>query len=91
MIIVAGHLVVDAAGRAAYLQDCEQVVRLARAASGCLDFALSPDLLDDARINIYERWESRPQLDDFRGSGPTDAQNDAIVSADVQEFDVPVG
>lgn len=88
VIIVAGHLVVDAATRADYLRGCDQVVRLASAAPGCLDFAISPDLLDDARINIYERWESRAELEAFRGSGPSDEQKHAIVSADVREFDL---
>ncbi|MDO9454999.1 putative quinol monooxygenase [Nocardioides sp.] len=88
MIIVAGHLTVDPAGRAAYLADCEQVVRLAREAAGCLDFALSADLLDEGRINVYERWDSRPELETFRGSGPSDDQQDAILGASVEEYDV---
>ena len=58
-IVVAGHLIVDPAGRAAYLADCREVVRQARLAAGCLDFAISADLLDPGRINIFERWESR--------------------------------
>jgi quinol monooxygenase YgiN len=64
-------------------------VEQARAAVGCLDFALSPDLLDDRRINILERWSTSEDLMRFRGSGPSDEQNDAIESADVREFEVP--
>ena len=88
MIIVAGHLTVAVEARASYLKDCEQVMRLAREAPGCLDFALSPDLLVAGRINLYERWESRPELDTFRGIGPSDEQNDAILGAFVQEYNV---
>ncbi len=49
MIIVAGVLHVDPAERAAYLADCTAVVAQARSFPGCLDFALSPDLLDSGR------------------------------------------
>ena len=87
MIIVAGHLTVDPAGRAGYVAGCAQVVRLAREAPGCLDFAIGPDLLDDGRVNVHERWASRAELDAFRGSGPSDAQQDAILDASVEEYD----
>ena len=88
MIIVAGHLLVSPADRAAYLRGCEEVVRLARAADGCLDFAISADLLDPARINVHERWAGRHELEAFRGSGPDEGQRAATRSADVQEFDL---
>lgn len=88
VLIVAGHLVVDPATRAAYLRDCEDVVRLARAAPGCLDFALSPDLLDPGRINVHERWASSEELAAFRGSGPSGEQQQAILSATVEEYAV---
>ena len=90
-IVVAGHLIVDPAGRTTYLADCEEGVRQARLAAGCLDFAISADLLDSGRINILERWESRAAVDTFRGSGPSDDQQTAIVSASVVEYDVAAG
>ena len=86
MIIVAGALFVDAAAREDYLAGCRAVVEQARATDGCLDFALSPDLVDPRRINVHERWSSEQALQRFRGSGPSDDQNDAIEDADVQEF-----
>ena len=88
MILVAGALFVDPAGRDDYLVGCRAVVEQARRADGCLDFALSPDLLDPRRINVYERWTDDQALARFRGSGPSDDQNDAIQDADVQEFRV---
>jgi quinol monooxygenase YgiN len=87
-IVVAGHLIVEPAGRAAYLADCREAVRQARLAAGCLDFTISADLLDPGRINIFERWESRAAVESFRGSGPSDDQQAAIVSASVAEYDV---
>lgn len=88
MIVVAGHLQVEPDDRAPYLQGCCDVVRLARAAEGCLDFALSPDLLDPGRINIFERWRTLAALEAFRGSGPSGEQAPPILEADVLQFEV---
>lgn len=89
MIIVAGHLVVDPDGRAEYLAGCVDAVRAARAAPGCLDFALGADLLDPARVNVLERWTTPEALAAFRGGGPDDGQLDAIRGFAIDEFTVP--
>jgi quinol monooxygenase YgiN len=88
MVIVAGHIVVDPQERDDYLSGCVDVVRQARRAAGCLDFALSADLVDPGRINIFERWESQAAVEAFRGSGPSDEQGAAIRAASVAEYDV---
>jgi quinol monooxygenase YgiN len=88
MVIVAGHIVVDPGQRGSYLVTCIGVVAQARGAPGCLDFAISADLVEPGRINIFERWESRAAVEAFRGSGPSDEQNAAMVSASVAEYDV---
>lgn len=88
MIVVAGHLQVEPGNRAAYLEDCRSVVRLARAAEGCLDFALSPDLLDPGRINVFERWQTAAAVEAFRGSGPGGDQASAILDAEVHQLEV---
>jgi quinol monooxygenase YgiN len=87
-VVVAGHLMVDPHGRDDYLADCREVVRAARGAAGCLDFAISADLIEPGRINILERWESQAAVEAFRGSGPSDDQSAAIVSAAIIECDV---
>lgn len=87
MVIVAGHLMVDENDRDSYLEGCVAVVTQARSTPGCLDFAISPDLVDAQRINIFERWETQAAVDEFRGSGPSDDQGSAIVSAEVAEYD----
>jgi quinol monooxygenase YgiN len=89
MIIVAGYLIVN--DRDVYLDGCAEVVRQARNADGCLDFALGADLVDPSRINVYERWASREELATFRGSGPDSDQQAAILDADVREFDASEG
>ena len=88
MIIVAGALTVDPQGRDAYLEGCVSVVAAARQAQGCLDFALSPDLLEVSRINVYERWESSEDLHRFRGSGPDAGQLDALRNIQINEYAV---
>ncbi len=88
MVIVAGHLVVDPEQRESYLADCVSVVEQARRAPGCLDFAITADLMDTGRINIFERWESQAAVEAFRGSGPSDEQSAMILSAAVAEYDV---
>lgn len=88
MVIVAGHLIVDPAERAAYLEGCAGVVAAARDAAGCLDFAIGGDLLDPGRVNVFERWESQEAVEAFRGSGPSDEQGAALVSGSVAEYDV---
>ena len=86
MLIIAGWLRVDPASRADYLEGCAAVVEQARSAPGCLDFALSADLLDPGRINVHERWESDEQLRAFRGSGPDVGQAAQIRDAEVLRY-----
>ena len=90
MVIVAGHITVDPEQRESYLAGCMSVVEKARRADGCLDFAITADLLDPGRINIFERWESRAVVENFRGGGPgpSGAQRAVIRSASVAEYDI---
>jgi quinol monooxygenase YgiN len=88
MVIVAGYLIVEPLQRDSYLVGCKTVVERARSTPGCLDFAISADLLDPSRIDIFERWESQAAVDAFRGSGPSDEQQGSIMSASVSEYDV---
>lgn len=86
MLIVAGTLYVDPVERDDYLATCVEIVKQARSAPGCVDFAISADLVEPGRINVYERWESEEQLLDFRASGPEPEQQVAIVGAEVHRF-----
>ena len=88
MVIVSGHLIVGQEVRDTYLTWCADVVEQARRAPGCLDFAISADLLDPARVNVFERWDSQAAVEAFRGSGTGEEQGNLIVSASVSEFDV---
>jgi quinol monooxygenase YgiN len=88
MMIVAGHIVVEPEQRESYLVGCKGVVEQARSAPGCLDFAITADLVDPGRIDIFERWETHAAVEAFRGSGPSDEQSAAMLSASVAEYDV---
>jgi hypothetical protein len=55
MVIVAGHVTVDPEQRESYLAGSMSVVEKARQADGCLDFAITADLLDPGRVNLFER------------------------------------
>ncbi|MDQ6696420.1 MAG: antibiotic biosynthesis monooxygenase [Actinomycetota bacterium] len=88
MLIIAGHLVVSPTDRDAYVTECVTVVEAARAAPGCLDFWITADSVDPSRIRIYECWEDEEQLLRFRGAGPSNSQQAAIVAADVKRYGV---
>ena len=88
MVIVAGHVTVEPHQRESYLAGCVSVVEKARGTAGCLDFAITSDLVDPGRVNIFERWESQAAVEAFRGSGPSDEQGAAMLSASVAEYDI---
>jgi quinol monooxygenase YgiN len=72
MLIVCGHLILDPADRDSHVVSSASAVRLARQAPGCLDFAVSADPVDPARVNVFERWACAEDLDAFRGSSRSD-------------------
>jgi quinol monooxygenase YgiN len=88
MLIIAGYLEVSPQARDAYVEECTSVVRAARSAPGCLDFSITADSVDQARIRVFERWEDEAQLLAFRGSGPSDGQEAAILDAEVRRYGV---
>ncbi|NDL56548.1 putative quinol monooxygenase [Phytoactinopolyspora mesophila] len=88
MVIVAGHITVNPQQRDSYLAGCVSIVEQARQTDGCLDFAITADLLDSDRVNIFERWESQTAVESFRNSGPSEDQSSAILSASVTEYDI---
>jgi quinol monooxygenase YgiN len=88
VIIVAGTLTVRPEDRDGYLAACRTAVEQARAAPGCLDFAISADLLDPGRITVLERWATRDELDAFRGTGPATERTALLLAVDVADYEV---
>jgi quinol monooxygenase YgiN len=56
--------------------------------AGCLDFAVTADTVDPARIVVFERWQGEEQLLAFRGAGPDAGQQAAILDADVKRYTI---
>jgi quinol monooxygenase YgiN len=88
MVIVAGHITVDPEQRESYLAGCMSVVEKARRADGCLDFAITADLLDPGRVNLSERCETQAAVETFRRSAPRNRQGAATRSVSVGEYDI---
>jgi quinol monooxygenase YgiN len=88
MIIVAGHITVEPQHLESYLAGSVRVVEKARGAAGCLDFAMTADLIDPGRLNLFERWESQAAVKAFRRSAPRNKQGAAMLSASVAEYDI---
>lgn len=83
-LIISGWIRVDPAERDVYVAGCAEVVRAARAAPGCLDFAIAADIVDPGRVTVYERWTDEDSLMAFRGSGPPSEQESQIHDAEVR-------
>ena len=88
MVIVAGHVTVEPHQRESYLAGCVSIVERARGTAGCLDFAITADLIDPGRVNIFERWESQAALETFRSNGPPFEHGAAMLSVSVAEYDI---
>lgn len=86
MIIVSGKIYVDDDARDAYVAGCRVVIEQARVAPGCLDFTIAADPLEPGRINVYEVWESDDDVEQFRGSGPSEEQQAEIRDASVARY-----
>lgn len=85
--VVTGWLRVDPDRRDAYVDGCREVVTAARGTRGCVDFAITADTIDPARVVIVERWSERAALDGFRGGGPEGDQLADILEAQVDEYE----
>jgi quinol monooxygenase YgiN len=53
---------------------CASLVERAREEAGCLDFAITADLIAPGRVNHFERWESQAAVENFRRSAPSRKQ-----------------
>ena len=88
MVIVAGHVRVDPVQRESFVAGSVSVVEKARQADGCLDFAMTADLLDPGRLNLFERWESQAAVKAFRRRAPRRKRSAAILSGSVAEYEI---
>jgi len=85
MIIVSGKLDIEEGKRDEFIARSKDSIIAARTANGCIDFSVSPDPVDLDRVNIFEEWHTKSQLDEFRESGPSDDLFDLVKRFDVNE------
>lgn len=87
-IIVAGKLKLKPGSRDEFIEkSCEAILK-ARELDACEDFSVSPDPIDENRVNIFEKWIARGPLDEFRNSGPGNDSLSLVESFDVNEYEV---
>ena len=63
MLIVAGTIVAQQGGRAAFLEAVQPMVAATLNETGCQEYVFSPDPNDDNRIMLYELWDDQASLD----------------------------
>jgi quinol monooxygenase YgiN len=90
MIIVCGSLQAHPGRREDLLELSKFAVVAARNTQGCVDFAVSPDLIDPDRVNIFEQWTNADALRAFREDGPGEDTSGLIQAFDVREYEAGV-
>ena len=78
MLIVAGHFDVDPAERDEFIASKLDAMRGTRTEGGCLEYVMSADPVDPARVVLFERWADQAAFDGHmaviaaapRGGGP---------------------
>ena len=63
MLIVAGHFDVNPDDQAAFVASRADAVRETRTEAGCLEYAITADSADPARVVLFERWADQASFD----------------------------
>jgi quinol monooxygenase YgiN len=84
-VIVAGWCTVDPKRRNEVVESFRDMVLRARNAPGCLDFAMTADPVDSARINIFEFWRSEKDLNSWRAVSNAPKQIAPMLETDVKK------
>lgn len=87
-IIVAGKLKLKPCSRDEFIEKSRVAMSQARQTEGCEDFSVSPDPIDENRVNIFEKWSSRSRLVEFRNSGPDNDSLSLVDYFDVNEYEI---
>jgi len=87
-IIVAGKLIIKSGWRNEFIEKSREAILQARNNEACVDFSVSPDPIDMNRVNIFEKWKSRSELNVFRESGPENDMFSLVKSFDVNEYEI---
>ena len=88
MLIIAGKVYVAAEQRDEYVTSFKEFVRRTRHEPGLLDFVIAADNIEDNRVNIFELWESKEQMDEFRARAETPANTIEMLDEDVKKYEI---
>ena len=82
MIIIAGYTLTAPDQRDATVAAFADMVQRARKHDGCLDLAISADVVDPKRVNLFECWRDQNALNAWRkvAKGPKVKRAKAYVS-----------
>lgn len=84
-VIIAGWCTVDPSKRDEVVDSFKDLVVRAREAEGCLDFAITADPVDPARINNFEFWESESHLNSWRRISNPPKEVSPMLQVEVQK------
>ena len=62
MIVIAGHIRIDAAQREKAIGAATEMMRKTQEEPGCISYCFSADLSDPGMFRIFEEWESGEAL-----------------------------
>jgi len=63
MLVIAGHVTIDAAKREEGMAAARSMMEETAKESGCISYTFSADLSDPGKFRIFEEWESAEALD----------------------------
>lgn len=90
MLIVIGHIHIEAADVTAFIAEMARFGEAARARYGCLFFAVGPEDSAAGRILVAERWRDQAALDAHLAAEDTAAfvtRWKSRMESDVSKFD----
>lgn len=90
MVIIAGHVIVDAERRDAYVDAHRDLVRRAREADGCLHVAITADTVEADRVQLVEVWRDASVLDHWRATCDAPDAGEPL-DVDVARYDATDG
>lgn len=86
MIILAGYVYVNSSERDRYITAFMHYTKRTRQAPGCRDVAISPDPVEPTRVNIFELWDSKSQMERYRVQTVVPNSGVEIHGGTLQEF-----
>jgi len=88
MIIVTGHMRVDASQRDAFIENAKDLMTKSRAEKGCGGYAMCADPIDPEVVLITEQWESSEAIDAHMASDHFVAFGGSLADFTISEVDV---